>query len=316
MMRALEKVLGECRSRDFQNRILGSGNITVSFEFVPPTTPAMNEALWSSIRRLEPLGPTSVSVTYGAGGSTRERTHATVSRILKETSLKPAAHLTCVDATRAEVDAIIRDYWHLGVRHIVALRGDPARSIAARYMPTPSSYVNAANLVAGIRAIAPFDIAVAAYPEKHPQSATTKADLDMLQAKIDAGASRAITQFFFENGHFFRFLDRIRARGISAPVVPGIIPIHNFRQITAFSTRSGVTVPSWLRRRFEGLENDPETHRLAAAATCAEQVLGLVEQGITEFHFYTSNRADLVYAICHMLGLRPAAVEQSRVCAS
>jgi methylenetetrahydrofolate reductase (NADPH) len=230
--------------------------------------------------------------------------------------LKPAAHLTCVDATRAEVDAIIRDYWHLGVRHIVALRGDPARSVAGRFKSTPSGYANAADLVAGIRAIAPFDIAVAAYPEKHPRSATTLADLDMLQAKIDAGASRATTQFFFDNSHFFRFLDRIRARGISAPVVPGIMPIHNFRKITAFSTRAGVSVPSWLSRRFEGLENDPETHRLAAAATCAEQVLGLVQQGITEFHFYTSNRADLVYAICPMLGLRPVAVEQSRVCAS
>lgn len=316
MMGALEKIAGEDRGRDFPNRILGSGNIAVSFEFFPPTTAAMNEALWNSIRRLEPLAPTSVSVTYGAGGSTRDRTHAMVSRILKETSLKPAAHLTCVDATRAEVDAIIRDYWQLGVRHIVALRGDAARSVAARYKPMPSGYVNAADLVAGIRAIAPFDIAVAAYPEKHPQSATTMADLDMLQAKIDAGASRAITQFFFDNSHFFRFLDRIRARGVDVPVVPGIIPIHSFPQIADFSARAGVTVPSWLRRRFEGLENDPETHRLAAAATCAEQVLGLVEQGITEFHFYTSNRADLVYAICHMLGLRPAAVEQSRACAS
>jgi methylenetetrahydrofolate reductase (NADPH) len=285
----------------------------VSFEFFPPKTEAMEETLWRSIRRLEPLHPTFISVTYGAGGSTRERTHATVARILKETCLTPAAHLTCVDATRAEVDAVIRDYWSIGVRHIVALRGDPAGGVGARYTPTPGGYVNAADLTAGIKAIAPFEISVACYPEKHPESPSIDADIDMLWAKIDAGATRAIAQFCFDNEIFFRYLDRVRARGITIPIVPGIIPIHNFKQVSGFATRSGTSVPDWLGHRFEGLDNDIETRHLVAAAVAAEQVTGLVDQGIREFHFYTLNRADLVYAICHLLGLRPAATVATKV---
>jgi methylenetetrahydrofolate reductase (NADPH) len=211
-----------------------------------------------------------------------------------------------VDATKLEVDEIIRDYWDLGVRHIVALRGDPAGGVGERYEPTPGGYVNAADLVKGIKAIAPFEISVGCYPEKHPESPSVEADLDMLKAKIDAGAGTAITQFFFDNEVFFRYLDRVRAAGIAVPVVPGLIPIHNFKQISGFAARSGASVPDWLGRRFEGLEKDENTQHLVAAAVAAEQVLGLVDQGITEFHFYTLNRADLVYAICHLLGLRPA----------
>jgi methylenetetrahydrofolate reductase (NADPH) len=293
-------------SSEPKSRILGRGAIDVSFEFFPPKTAAMEETLWRSIRRLEPLRPKYVSVTYGAGGSTRERTHATVARMLSETTLKPAAHLTCVAATKGEVDEIIRDYWDLGVRHIVALRGDPAGGVGAPYAPHPGGYENAADLVKGIKQIAPFEISVACYPEKHPESLSVEADLDMLKAKIDAGASSAITQFFFDNEVFFRFLDRVRAAGIEIPIVPGLIPIHNFKQASSFAVKSGASVPEWNGRRFEGLDDDQETLQLVGAAVAAEQVLGLVDQGITEFHFYTLNRADLVYAICHLLGLRPA----------
>jgi methylenetetrahydrofolate reductase (NADPH) len=293
-------------SNEHKSRFLGRGDIAVSFEFFPPKTAAMEETLWRSIRRLEPLRPSYVSVTYGAGGSTRERTHATVARILRETTLRPAAHLTCVCATREEVDQIIRDYWDLGVRHIVALRGDPPGGVGERYEPTPGGYVNAADLVAGIKAIAPFEISVACYPEKHPESPSIEADIEMLKAKIDAGANTAITQFFFDNEVFFRYLDRVRAAGIDIPIVPGLIPIHNFKQVAGFAAKSGASVPDWLGHRFEGLDEDQDTRHLVAAAVAAEQVLGLVDQGITEFHFYTLNRADLVYAICHLLGLRPA----------
>ncbi len=289
-----------------KSRFLGRGAIDVSFEFFPPKTDAMEQTLWSSIRRLEPLRPKYVSVTYGAGGSTRERTHATVARILRETTLKPAAHLTCVNATKEEVDEIIRDYWDLGVRHIVALRGDPPGGVGERYEPTPGGYVNAADLARGIKAIAPFEVSVGCYPEKHPESPSLQADLDMLKEKIDAGATTAITQFFFDNEVFFHFLDRVRGAGIDVPIVPGLIPIHNFKQVSGFAARSGASMPDWLGHRFEGLENDQETQHLVAAAVAAEQVLGLVDQGINEFHFYTLNRADLVYAICHLLGLRPA----------
>jgi len=293
-------------SSEPKSRGLGRGAIDVSFEFFPPKTEAMEQTLWQSIRRLEPLRPNYVSVTYGAGGSTRERTHATVQRILRETTLKPAAHLTCVDSTCEEVDDIIRDYWDLGVRHIVALRGDPAGGVGAKYEPTPGGYVNAADLVKGIKAIAPFEIAVGCYPEKHPESPSIEADIDMLKAKIDAGATTAITQFFFENEFYFRYLDRVRAAGITIPIVPGIIPIHNFKQVSNFAAKSGATMPDWIGHRFEGLDDDQETRHLVAAVVAAEQVLGLVDQGITEFHFYTLNRADLVYAICYLLGLRPA----------
>jgi methylenetetrahydrofolate reductase (NADPH) len=293
-------------STEHKSRFLGRGDIEVSFEFFPPKTAGMEETLWNSIRRLEPLRPKYVSVTYGAGGSTRERTHATVARILRETTLKPAAHLTCVAATREEMDEIIGDYWDLGVRHIVALRGDPPGGVGERYEPTPGGYENGADLTRGIKAIAPFEVSVACYPEKHPESSSIEADLDMLKAKIDAGATSAITQFFFDNEVFFRYLDRVRAASISVPIVPGIIPIHNFKQVSSFAAKSGASVPEWIGHRFEGLDEDQETRHLVAAAVAAEQVLGLVDQGITEFHFYTLNRADLAYAICHLLGLRPA----------
>ena len=293
-------------SSEPKRRLLGRGDIEVSFEFFPPKTEGMEDTLWRSIRRLEPLRPQDVSVTYGAGGSTRERTHATLARMLRETTLKPAAHLTCVAATSGEIDEIIRDYWDLGVRQIVALRGDPPGGVGERYEPTPGGYVNAADLTAGIKRIAPFEVSVACYPEKHPESTSLEADLDMLKAKVDAGASAAITQFFFDNEVFFRFLDRARAAGIEIPIVPGLIPIHNFKQVAGFATKSGASVPDWLGHRFEGLDNDQETRHLVAAAVAAEQVLGLVDQGISQFHFYTLNRADLVYATCHLLGLRPA----------
>jgi methylenetetrahydrofolate reductase (NADPH) len=287
-----------------RSRLVGDGEITVSFEFFPPKTERMEEALWSAIRRLEPMAPEFVSVTYGAGGSTRERTHATVARIVNETSLAPAAHLTCVGATCEEVDEVVRGYWDAGVRRIVALRGDPAAGVGARYEPHPGGYQSTADLVRGIKAIGNFDISVSAYPEKHPESGTVDADLDTLKAKVDAGANRAITQFFFDNAHFLRFLEGARKRGIWAPIVPGIVPIHNFKQVSGFAARTGASVPAWLARRYEGLDDDPATMHLVAAAVAAEQVLDLVDEGIRQFHFYTLNRADLVYAICHLLGLR------------
>ncbi len=277
----------------------------VSFEFFPPKTAEMEQSLWEAIRRLAPLSPSFVSVTYGAGGSTRERTHATVKRIVNETALKPAAHLTCVDAAKADVDQVVRDYHAAGVRHIVALRGDPAGGLGAAYAPHPQGYRNAADLVAGIKCAADIEVSVSAYPEKHPESANVDADIDMLKAKVDAGATRAITQFFFENDLYFRYLDRVRKRGIHIPIVPGILPVQNFKAATTFAHRAGASVPSWLAKRFEGLDNDAATRKLIAAAVASEQVLDLVKRGVNDFHFYTMNRADLVYAICHLLGLRP-----------
>ena len=288
------------------SRLVGSGEIQVSFEFFPPKTAKMEEALWGAIRRLEPMGPEFVSVTYGAGGSTRERTHATVSRIVRETMVVPAAHLTCVNATREEVDGVARAYWQAGVRHIVALRGDPPAGPGTRYEPHPNGYANAAELVSGLKRLAKFEISVAAYPERHPESPTAEADIDNLKAKIDAGATRAITQFFFDNSQFLRFLDRVQAKGIAVPIVPGIVPIHNFKQVAGFAERTGASMPDWMARRFEGLDDDAPTASLVAAAVAAEQVLDLVDHGIRHFHFYTLNRADLVYAICHLLGLRPS----------
>jgi methylenetetrahydrofolate reductase (NADPH) len=292
-----------------RSRLLGCGDIIVSFEFFPPKTAKMEETLWSAVRRLEPLQPDFVSVTYGAGGSTRERTHATVSRIVRETMVVPAAHLTCVQAVKAEVDQVARAYWQAGVRHIVALRGDMPAGPGTKYAPHPGGYSNAAELVAGLKRLAKFEISVAAYPEKHPDSPSVEADLDNLKAKIDAGATRAITQFFFENADFLRFLDRVRARGITVPIVPGIVPIHNFKQVAGFAARTGAKMPAWLARRFDGLDDDPGTTHLVAAAVAAEQVLDLVDHGIRQFHFYTLNRADLVYAICHLLGLRPSVAQ-------
>lgn len=292
-----------------QSRLLGTGSdLKVSFEFFPPKTPAMEEKLWQSIERLAPLQPTFVSVTYGAGGSTRQRTHATVARILKETSLRPAAHLTCVAATRAEVDAVVADYADEGVRHIVALRGDGEGGAGTPYHPHPGGYANSAELVAGIRATRDnFEISVAAYPEKHPDSPDWAADIDMLKRKVDAGADRAITQFFFDNDLYDAYVERVRAAGIDIPIVPGIAPVHNFAQVARFAAGCGASVPDWLARRFDGLEDDAATRQLVAAAVAAEQVLDLVDRGVTDFHFYTMNRADLVYAICHLLGMRPAA---------
>ena len=285
--------------------------IGVSFEFFPPNSEEMEKILWESIERLAPLAPNFVSVTYGAGGTTRERTHSTVKRILAETPLTPAAHLTCVAATRDEIDGIVRTYHDVGVRHIVALRGDPASGAGAKYAPHPGGYSNSADLAAGIKRIASdFEISVSAYPEKHPDSPTVEADIDMLKAKVDAGATRAITQFFFENDLYFRYLDRVRARGIEIPIVPGILPVQNFKAAKNFAARAGASVPAWLAERFHGLDHDPATRKLIAAAVAAEQVLDLVDRGVTNFHFYTMNRADLVYAICHLLGLRPA-VEQA-----
>jgi methylenetetrahydrofolate reductase (NADPH) len=280
--------------------------IRVSFEFFPPKTEEMERTLWESITRLAPLRPNFVSVTYGAGGSTRERTHSTVKRILAETALEPAAHLTCVAAGREEVDAVIRDYCAAGVRHVVALRGDPIGGLGERYAPHPGGYRNAADLVAGIKRLADIEVSVSAYPEKHPDSPTVEADLDMLAAKVDAGATRAITQFFFENDRYFDYLDRVRKRGISVPIVPGILPVQNFKQTRSFAARCGASVPDWLAQRFDGLDEDAATRKLIAAAVAAEQVLDLVDGGVTDFHFYTMNRADLVYAVCHLLGLRPS----------
>lgn len=292
-------------AKEKRSRLLGAGEINVSFEFFPPKTPKMEENLWKAIRRLEPLAPEFVSVTYGAGGSTRERTHTTVSRILNETALKPAAHLTCVDATKAEVDAVAQAYWDAGVRHIVALRGDPAEGVGQQYTPTPGGYENAADLVAGLKKIGNFEISVAGYPETHPESPSVEADIDNLKAKVDAGADRIITQFDFDNVHYLRFLERARAAGIWVPITPGIVPIHNYRQVAGFAQRAGASVPAWLTRRFEGLDEDQQTTHLVAAAIATEQVMDLVDEGITKFHFYSLNRADLVYAICHLLGLRP-----------
>jgi len=292
-----------------KSRLVGSGDIDVSFEFFPPKNDKMEEQLWQAVRRLEPLAPRFVSVTYGAGGTTRERTHATVSRIVQETALAPAAHLTCVQATTNEVDDVVRGYWAAGVRHIVALRGDPPSGVGTQYVPHPGGYASTADLVRGILEIAPFEVSVGGYPEGHPESPSLDADIDHLKSKVDAGARRVITQFFFDNVHFLRFMERARAKGIWCPIVPGIVPIHNYKQVASFAARCGTTMPAWLARRFDGLENDPATTHLVAAAVAAEQVMDLVDQGIRQFHFYTLNRADLVYAICHLLGLRPVAGE-------
>ena len=280
----------------------------ISFEFFPPKTEEMEKNLWATINRLAPLEPSFVSVTYGAGGSTRERTHATIARILGETHLLPAAHLTCVGAARGEIDEIVDRYHEVGVRHIVALRGDPAGGIGTPYVTHPDGYLTSAALVAGIKARHPdIEVSVSAYPEKHPESPSFDADIDVLKAKVDAGADRAITQVFFDNELYLRYLDRVRARGIDIPIVPGIMPMHNFRQARGFVTRAGTTVPDWLAEKFDGLDDDAETRKLVAATVVADQVRKLSKQGVHTFHFYTMNRADLVFAICHLLGIRPGA---------
>lgn len=279
------------------------GDVTVSFEFFPPKSDAAAETLWHAIKRLEPLDPSYVSVTYGAGGTTRERTHSTVTRIADETTMAPAAHLTCVGATQGEVDDVAREYWNAGVRHIVALRGDPPAG-TNRYEPHPGGYAYASDLVAGLKKVADFEISVAAYPESHPEALSAEADLDNLKRKIDAGATRAITQFFFDPEVFLRFLDRARTAGITIPIVPGIIPVTNFTQTAKFAGMCGATVPAWMHGLFDGLDEDPETRKLVAASVCVEQCRVLHANGINEFHFYTMNRADLCYAICHTMGVR------------
>ncbi len=288
-----------------------TGSPSVSFEFFPPKTAKMEAALWQSIRRLAPIGPAFFSVTYGAGGSTRERTHATVTRLQAETRLPAAAHLTCVDATRETIDDIARHYWAGGIRHIVALRGDPpvaadgSGGLGGRgYIPTAGGYAFAADLVAGLRRIGDFEISVAAYPETHPEATSADADLDNLKRKVDAGASRAITQFFFDNAAYFRFLDRARAAGITVPIAPGILPITNFTKTVEFAGKCGAQVPRWFAETFVGLDSEPETRQLVAATVAARQCDELRRHGVDHFHFYTLNRAELTVAICHMLGLR------------
>ncbi len=285
--------------------------IRASFEFFPPKSPEAEAALWSTIRRIEPLDPAFVSVTYGAGGTTRERTLDTVARLKRETTLKPAAHFTCVGASKDDIDSTLDAFIASGVRHIVALRGDPQGGIGTRYEPHPNGYAQTADLVAAIRAKGDIEVSVSAYPEKHPESFNFDSDLDALEAKIDAGGTRAITQFFFDNDVYFRFLDRVRARGITIPIVPGILPVENFTQTAQFATKAGARIPPWFARRFDGLDGDRETRRLVAAAVAAEQVFDLLDRGVFDFHFYTMNRADLAYAIAHLLGLRPADVSHA-----
>ena len=279
------------------------GDIAVSFEFFPPKTEKMAETLWESVKTLEPLQPRFVSVTYGAGGSTRERTHATVERILKETSLTPAAHLTCVGASKAEVDEVAREYWDLGVRHIVALRGDPPEP-GTKYQPHPQGYRDATDLVAGLKQVAPFDISIAAYPEAHPDSSTRAFDLENLKRKVNAGADRAITQFFFSADCFFRFRDEAAAAGINAEIVPGILPVSNVATTRRFAATCGASIPAWLDDLFEGLDELPAARQLIAATVAAELCGQLYAGGVRHFHFYTLNRAELSYAICHLLGMR------------
>ena len=266
----------------------------------------MHEQLWAAIERLTPLAPRFVSVTYGAGGSTRERTHDIVTRIQKEKGLAAAAHLTCVSATRAEVDAVAARYWASGIRHIVALRGDPPEG-ESQYTPHPGGYAYASDLIAGLKRVADFEISVAAYPEVHPQAKSPEADMDNLKRKIDAGATRAITTFFFDRDVFSRFRDRATAAGVNVPIVPGILPVTNFVQTQKMSAMNGTSVPPWMYDLFAGLEDDPETRRLVAATLVAEQVRALEKDGVIDFHFYTLNRADLTYAICHILGIRSKA---------
>jgi methylenetetrahydrofolate reductase (NADPH) len=280
--------------------------VAVSFEFFPPADEAMEKTLWESIRYLEPLQPRFVSVTYGADGSTRERTHNVVSRVQKETSLTCVPHLTCIGASRGEVLDIARRYWDQGIRHIVALRGDaPAGTV--KYEPRADGFAYAADLVAGLKMVGDFEISVAAYPEKHPEAADFARDLDNLKRKIDAGATRAITQFFYDTEVYLRFRDAAAAAGIDAPIVPGILPITRFPQITRFAKRCGASIPEWLEHRFDGLDENPDTRKLIAAAVAIEQVHALQRHGVDQFHFYTLNRAELTYAICHALGVRPRA---------
>lgn len=280
--------------------------VNVSFEFFPPKTDAAEANLWSAIRRLEPLNPAFVSVTYGAGGSTRERTHRTVQRIIRETTLRPAAHLTCVEASRAEVDEVIEGYKAIGVDHIVALRGDPPGSagIGGAYTPRADGYANATELTAALSRIGGFEVTVGAYPEKHPESPSIDHDIEVLKAKVDAGATRAVTQFFFDIEAFLRFRDRVRAAGVTIPLIPGVMPVSNFAGLKRMTAACGAALPDWLAAHFDGLDDDPETRKLLAASIAAETCARLQEEGFSDFHFYTLNRAELGYAICRVLGVR------------
>lgn len=281
-----------------------AGDIAVSFEFFPPKTEAMQQTLWRSIETLAPLSPEFVSVTYGAGGTTRERTHATVARIVAETDIPVAAHLTCVDASRGEIEEVARSYWDAGVKHIVALRGDPSEA-GSRFASHPDGYASAAELVAGLRSIAPFEISVAAYPECHPEATSLEADIDNLKRKLDAGASRAITQFFHEPDTFFRFRDAAAAAGIATPIVPGVMPVLSFNAVRRMSTMCGTHLPDWMETLFDGLDDKPDARQLVAGTIAAELCRRLYAGGVRDFHFYTLNRAELAYAICHLLGVRP-----------
>ena len=280
-----------------------STGLQVSFEFFPPKTPESEAALWRAVERLAPMAPRFVSVTYGAGGSTRERTHQTVVRLQSEAGLQAAAHLTCVGASRADVDEVARRYWQAGIRHIVALRGDPPAG-EEHFAPHPDGYQDSVALIAGLKEIADFEISVGAYPEIHPDAQSAQADLDYLKRKVDAGANRVITQYFFDPDIYLRFLDRAYGVGLTVPIVPGILPVTNYTTVKRFSAQCGASVPAWMTHLFEGLEDDPTTRRMVAAVAAAEQCNRLKAEGIDEFHFYTLNRADLTYAICHILGLR------------
>ena len=287
----------------------GPRALSCSFEFFPPKTPEAEDRLWAAIARLAPLEPEFVSVTYGAGGSTRERTHRTVQRLLSETDLKPAAHLTCVDASRAEVDEVVRDYWAAGVRHLVALRGDPpdGAGIGGVYAPRADGYRNATELTAAVTRIAPFEVSVGVYPERHPESPSLAHDIDVLRAKVDAGATRAISQFFFDVDAFLRFADAVADAGITIPILPGIMPLTSYKGLVRMAASCGAAVPPWLANLFDGLDDDPDTRRLIACSVAAEMCAKLEERGFPDIHFYTLNRADLVFAICRVLGGRTPA---------
>ncbi len=289
------------------DRFRGRDDVRVSFEFSPPKTPEAEEKLWHAIERLAPLRPAFVSVTYGAGGSTRERTHSTVKRMVNETDLKPAAHLTCVGASKAEVDAVIQGYWDAGVRHIVAIRGDMP-DMEGAYQAHDQGYASTADLVRGIKAIGDFDVTVSIYPERHPESVSFDHDIDLLKSKIDQGATRAIAQFAFETEHYERLLERVQKAGIDIPIIPGIMPTTNFKGVVRMAERCGASVPAWLAAYYDGLDDDLPTRKLIAATVAAEQVHDLERLGFRDFHLYTLNQADLTYAICHILGYKPVAV--------
>jgi methylenetetrahydrofolate reductase (NADPH) len=284
--------------------------LSVSFEFFPPKTPEAEGKLWETITKLGRLCPSFVSVTYGAGGSTRDRTHRTVARLISETALKPAAHLTTVAATRAEVDDVLRQYWHGGVRHLVALRGDPPGGLGEPFAPHPEGYANATELVAAAKRMGDFEISVGVYPEKHPESPSLDHDIEVIKAKIDAGASRGISQFFFEAETFLRFRDRLAKAGVAMPIAPGIMPVTNFSGLRKMAASCGAAIPEWLGRLFDGLDDDPETRRLVAATTTAQLCLRLAAEGVDLFHFYTLNRAELTMAVCRMLGVHPQPTER------